>query len=203
MPLDLPVAATFDPIDPERAQALRERAERVIPGGMWGHMNAARLPPAFPQYFTRASGTRIWDVDGNEYIDFMCAYGPMILGYDDPDVAKAVATVGGDGAILNGPAPVTVELAELLVDMIPHADWAMFQKNGTDATTACVTLARAGTGRRKILVASGAYHGAIPWCSPSVSGVTEEDRAHLVTPRARSRRDSFSALPEIRVDHAL
>ena len=56
----------------------------------------------------------------------------------------------------------------------------MFQKNGTDATTTCVTLARAGTRRRKILVAEGAYHGAIPWCSPSVSGVTEEDRAHLV-----------------------
>ena len=65
-----------------------------------------------------------------------------------------------------------VELAEDLVAMVPHADWAMFQKNGGDATTACVTIARAGTGRRKILVAKGSYHGALPWCSPSVAGVT-------------------------------
>ena len=160
-------------------RVLRERAHRVIPGGLWGHMNTARLPPSYPQYFSHGKGSRIWDVDGNEYIDLMCSYGPMILGYDDPDVAKAVAAVGGEGVVLNGPTGTAVELAELLVETIPHADWAMFQKNGTDATTTCVTLARAGTGRRKILVAEGAYHGAIPWCSPSVSGVTEEDRAHL------------------------
>jgi glutamate-1-semialdehyde 2,1-aminomutase len=73
-----------------------------------------------------------------------------------------------------------VELAELLVDLVPHADWAMFSKNGTDATTACVTIARAGTGRRKVLVAHGAYHGAAPWCTPSLVGVTAEDRAHLI-----------------------
>src|SRR5690606_4031334 len=73
-----------------------------------------------------------------------------------------------------------VELAELLVETVPHADWALFSKNGTDATTACVTIARAGTGRRKVLVARGAYHGAIPWCTPSVAGVTQEDRAHLI-----------------------
>ena len=64
--------------------------------------------------------------------------------------------------------------------MLPHADWAMFQKNGGDATTCCVTIARAGTGRRKVLVARGSYHGALPWCSPSVAGVTAEDRAHLL-----------------------
>lgn len=161
-------------------RALRDRAQRVIPGGLWGHMNAARLPSAYPQFFSQGRGSRIWDVDGSEYIDFMCSYGPMILGYADPDVERAVAAIGGEGVVLNGPTGDAVELAELLVETIPHADWAMFQKNGTDATTTCVTLARAGTGRRKILVAEGAYHGAIPWCSPSVSGVTEEDRAHLV-----------------------
>ena len=64
--------------------------------------------------------------------------------------------------------------------MIPHADWCLFQKNGTDATTACVTIARAGTGRRKVLVARGSYHGAAPWCTPSLAGVTTEDRAHLL-----------------------
>ena len=73
-----------------------------------------------------------------------------------------------------------MELAELLVGTVAHADWAMFSKNGTDATTTCVTLARAGHGRRKVLVARGAYHGAVPWCTPSLAGVTAEDRAHLI-----------------------
>jgi glutamate-1-semialdehyde 2,1-aminomutase len=63
-----------------------------------------------------------------------------------------------------------VELAELLVELVPHANWAQFQKNGTDATTTAATIARAGTRRRKILVARGAYHGAVPWCSPSLLG---------------------------------
>lgn len=163
-----------------RDQALRERAQRVVPGGLWGHMNAARLPPGFPQYFRRGEGCRLWDVDGNEYIDFMCSYGPMILGHGDPEVEAAVAARGGDGAVLNGPTDDLVELAELMVATVPHADWAMFQKNGTDATTACVTFARAGTKRRKVLVAEGAYHGAAPWCTPSLAGVTAEDRAHLI-----------------------
>jgi glutamate-1-semialdehyde 2,1-aminomutase len=81
---------------------------------------------------------------------------------------------------MNGPSERLVELAELVVDTIPHADWAMFQKNGTDATTLCVVIARAATGRRKILVAEGAYHGAIPWCNPYPLGSTPEDRLHVL-----------------------
>ena len=168
------------PLEHGRDRALRERAARVIPGGMWGHMNAARLPPEFPQYFSRAEGCRLWDVDGNQYIDFMCSYGPMVLGYGDPDVERAVDAQRARGDVFNGPSEKLVELAELVVDTVAHADWAMFSKNGTDATTTCVTLARAGTGRRKVLVARGAYHGAVPWCTPSLAGVTTEDRAHLL-----------------------
>lgn len=160
--------------------ALRARAAKVIPGGMWGHQNATRVPVGYPQYFSRGEGCRIWDADGRSYIDYMCAWGPMILGYADPDVEEAAARQRAQGDGLNGPTPRLVELAELMVDTVAHANWAMFSKNGTDATTACVTIARAGTGRRKVLVARGAYHGAIPWCTPSVAGVTEEDRAHLV-----------------------
>lgn len=73
-----------------------------------------------------------------------------------------------------------MELAELMVDTVDGADWALFQKNGTDATTVCVMIARAQAGKRKILVARGAYHGAVPWCTPSVVGVTAEDKAHLI-----------------------
>jgi len=159
---------------------LRHRADAVIPGGLWGHMNTRYLAPAYPQFFARADGCRLWDVDGREYVDLMCSWGPIILGHRHPAVEDAAARQHSLGDVMNGPAEVLVELAELLVEMIPHASWAMFQKSGTDATTASVTIARAGTGRRKVLVARGSYHGAAPWCTPSLNGVTAEDRAHIV-----------------------
>jgi glutamate-1-semialdehyde 2,1-aminomutase len=158
---------------------LRARAARVVPGGMWGHQNAANLPEGYPQFFRSAQGCRIRDVDGNEYIDFMCSWGPVLLGHHHPEVEAAAAKQMAEGDCQNGPGEAMVELAELLVDTIPHADWVQFQKNGTDATTMAVTFARAGTGKRKVLVAKGAYHGAVPWTSPSLSGVTAEDRAHI------------------------
>lgn len=164
----------------QRDAALRQRAARVVPGGMYGHLNAALLPEGFPQYFTRAEGCRVWDADGNEYLDFMCSFGPMVLGHRHPAVEAAVAAQAAQGDCLNGPSPLFVELAERLVDRVAHADWALFQKNGTDATTLCLSIARAATGRRKILVASGAYHGAAPWCTPLPGGVTDADRAHLI-----------------------
>src|SRR5215470_4309480 len=159
---------------------LRARARRVIPGGMWGHQSTARLPPEYPQYFSRGQGCRLWDADGREYIDFMCAWGPMVLGYGDPDVEAAADAQRRRGNGLNGPTERLVELAELIVETVPHADWAMFQKNGADATTTCVVIARAATERRKVLVARGAYHGAVPWCTPYPIGATAEDRVHVV-----------------------
>ncbi len=159
--------------------ALRARAGAVIPGGMYGHMNAAGLPDAYPQFMTRGEGSRVWDADGNEYLDFMCGWGPIVLGRKDPVVEAAVRAQLDVGDLLDGPSPVMVDLAELLVELVPHADWAMLAKNGTDATTACVSIARASTGRRKVLLATGAYHGAIPWCTPRPGGVLPEDRAHL------------------------
>jgi glutamate-1-semialdehyde 2,1-aminomutase len=163
-----------------RDAQLRARAGRVIPGGLWGHQNAARLPAGYPQYFSRGKGCRIWDVDGREYIDFMGGWGPVVLGWHDPEVDAAAARQAALGDCLNGPSERLVELAELVVDTIPHADWAMFSKNGTDASTQCVMIARSGTGKRKILVATGAYHGAAPWCTPWPGGTTAEDRAHQI-----------------------
>ena len=160
--------------------ALRQRASRVVPGGMWGHLHAARLPEGYPQFFARADGCRLWDVDGNEYVDMMCSWGPIVLGHHHPKVEEAVRRQAAEGSCMNGPGAVMVDLAERFVATIAHADWAMFQKNGGDATTTCVTVARAGTGRRKLLVARGSYHGSAPWCSPSLIGVTAEDRAHIV-----------------------
>lgn len=160
--------------------ALRARARLVIPGGMYGHMRSESLPAGYPQFFARGQGCNLWDVNGRRYIDFMCSWGPIILGHHHPEVTEAAQRQLALGDCLNGPSERMIELAERLVTLLPHADWAMFAKNGTDATTTCVTIARATTGRRKILVAKGAYHGAVPWCTPNPLGVTSEDRAHLL-----------------------
>jgi len=158
-------------------ERLRERARAVIPGGMYGHQAAPG--PAFPQFMRGGRGARVWDVDGHEYVDLMCSYGPVVLGHAHPAVEAAAAAQAEQGDCQNAPGPVMVELAELLVGTVRHADWAMFAKNGTDATTMCATIARAQTGREKILVATGAYHGSAPWCTPRPAGVTAADRANL------------------------
>ena len=160
-------------------RALRERASAVIPGGMYGHQSASLLPPDYPQFMRGGRGARVWDVDGREYVDLMCSYGPVVLGHQHPAVEAAAAAQAELGDCQNAPGAVMVDLAELLVATVGHADWAMFAKNGTDATTMCCTIARAQTGRGRILVARGAYHGAAPWCTPRPGGTTAADRANL------------------------
>jgi len=162
---------------------LRARADKVIPGGLYGHQNVAGLPRGYPQFMSRGLGCHVWDVDGNEYIDLMCSYGPVLLGHRHPRVDEAAARQAAEADCQNGPSPRLVELAEAMTATVEHADWAIFSKNGTDATTQCLTIARAATGKRKVLVATGAYHGAVPWCTPGRSGVLPEDRAHLVAYR--------------------
>ena len=159
--------------------ALRERARAVIPGGMYGHMSATGLPPEYPQFYQRSEGARVWDVDGNEYVDLMCSFGPVILGHKHPAVERAVAAQRALGDTQAGPAACMVEAAELLVDRVAHADWAMFAKNGTDATTICLMVARAATGHNTVLAATGAYHGSAPWCTIRLDGVTPGDRASM------------------------
>src|ERR1700729_2014211 len=104
--------------------ALRERARAVIPGGMYGHLSANAMPPEYPQFYQRAQGAHVWDVDGNEYVDLMCSFGPIILGHKHPKVEAAVAAQLADGDTQAGPAAAMVEAAELLVDRVAPADWA-------------------------------------------------------------------------------
>ena len=159
--------------------ALRARARRVVPGGMYGHLDARAIADGFPQFFARGQGARVWDVDGNEYIDLMCSWGPIVLGHRDARVEAAVQAQLAQGDCLNGPSAGFVELAERFTDIVDHADWAMFCKNGTDATSLAVRVARHATGREHVLVARGAYHGAAAWCVPGTTGVTAGDRAAI------------------------
>jgi glutamate-1-semialdehyde 2,1-aminomutase len=160
--------------------ALRARAAAVIPGGMYGHESVAMLPAEFPQFFARAKGARLWDVDGNEYVDLMCAYGPNLLGYADEAIDAAYVAQLASGDTMTGPSPLFVELAERLVGQVAHARWAMFCRNGTDATSIAVRVAREHTRRRKILVARGAYDGSDARFTPVPAGTLPEDRAHVL-----------------------
>ena len=161
-------------------RALRERAAAVIPGGMYGHQSTGLLPDDYPQFFARGDGAHIWDVDGRRYLDLMCAYGPNLFGYANPGIDAAYVRQLGLGDTLTGPTALIVELAEAFVALVTHADWAMFCKNGTDATTMALTTARAHTRRRIVIRAKGAYHGAAPWCVPRPAGTLDSDRSHQI-----------------------
>src|SRR3954468_9567083 len=163
-----------------RDRELRERAAVVIPGGMYGHQSVGLLPDDYPQFFARGEGAHIWDVDGKRYLDFMCAYGPNLFGYAHPEIDAAYVRQLGLGDTLTGPTALMVELAEALTGMVTHADWAIFCKNGTDATTMALTTARAHTRRKIVVRAKGAYHGAAPWCVPRPAGVIDSDKANQV-----------------------
>lgn len=163
-----------------RDDDLKERAAQVIPGGMYGHESVKWLPDEYPQFFSRADGARIWDVDDNEYIDFMCAFGPNLLGYNNAMVEAAAEQQRRLGDTLTGPSAVMVELAERFVGLVSHAEWAMFCKNGSDATSMALVIARAHTGRGKIIMARGAYHGSHTWNTPVKAGIMPEDRANMI-----------------------
>jgi glutamate-1-semialdehyde 2,1-aminomutase len=160
---------------------LRQRAAKVVPGGMYGHLNVARLPEDYPQFWARGEGAHIWDVDGNEYVDLMCSWGPILLGHRHPKVDAAARAALEPGDVFNGPAPVMVDLAERLVANVAHADWTMFAKNGNDATMLGLVVARAATGKSKVLMAHGSYHGIAGWSlGPDATGMTPQDHANTL-----------------------
>lgn len=158
---------------------LARRSRAVIPGGVYGHQATQLSSEKYPQFFRSAQGGLITDANGREYVDLMCSWGPIVLGHRDPVVDEAVRTQMALGDCMNGPSRHLVEVAETFVDLVDDADWVMVAKNGTDATTACLTIARAATSRSIILVANGSYHGAAPWCTPVLNGTLESDRSAM------------------------
>lgn len=149
-----------------------------MPGGVYGHQSPSLLTrDHFPQFLEDASGCRIRDVDGNEYVDFMCAYGPMVVGYGHPEVERAAAEQRSRCDTGNLPAPVFVELAERLVSITPGAGWATFAKNGSDVCSWAIAIARRATGRSLVVRVEGAYHGVHAWSNAVREGFLETDRA--------------------------
>lgn len=140
-----------------------KRAGKVIPSCT---QTFSKGPTQFvqgvaPVFLARGQGSHVWDVDGNEYIDYPMALGPIILGHNYPAVTKAVTRQMREGTTFSLPHPLEVEVAELLVEMIPCADMVRFAKNGSDATSGAVRVARAYTGRD--IIACCGYHGWQDW----------------------------------------
>jgi glutamate-1-semialdehyde 2,1-aminomutase len=165
----------------EKSKEMFLRATKVIPSGISGHKNPSfGVPGSFPYFAERGEGCRYVDVDGNEYIDFLCGYGPIVLGYSYKKIDAAADAQRALGSAFNHPTPRTLELAEKLVELIPCADWAAFGRNGSDVTTYAIQIAREYTQRRKIIVARGAYHGSHAWCTPGHGGLLYEDQLHVL-----------------------
>jgi glutamate-1-semialdehyde 2,1-aminomutase len=145
-----------------KSREMLARAQRTIPlGSQTFSKSHIQYPECAPLFLERGSGSHVWDVDGNEYIDFVSALAPVILGYDDTDVISAVTEQLHKGVSFSLPTPLEAELAEMLVDIIPCAEMVRFGKNGTDATSAAIRLARAYTKRDRVAVCG--YHGWQDW----------------------------------------
>jgi glutamate-1-semialdehyde 2,1-aminomutase len=161
-----------------KSEAFLQRAERVIPLGSQTFSKSRTQYPigVSPLFITHGRGCRVWDLDGNEYIDFVSSLASITLGYQDPDVNKAVrAQLDTSGVIFSLPHPLETEVAELLCEMVPCAEMVRFGKNGSDATAGAIRLARAFTGRERVAVCG--YHGWQDWYIGSTT-------RHLGVPRA-------------------
>ena len=164
-----------------QSDLLFQNANRVIPTGIYGHMApGAGLPLDFPHFCSSGKGARFTDVDGNEWIDFMCGFGAVLHGYRHETIEQAVQKQRESGSVFNQPHFLMVELAEKLVDLVDFADWAVFAKNGSDLTTWAIRVAREKTGKEYVIKAKGAYHGVDAWCDPGMGGRISSDREFIL-----------------------
>ncbi len=141
------------------SERLFEAAKAVIPGGVNSPVRAFGSVGGTPRFISSASGARMTDADGNEYVDYVGSWGPMILGHDHPEVRAALAAALERGTSFGAPSPGEVDLAELVVDMVPSVDVVRFVNSGTEATMSALRLARAATRRAGLIKFRGGYHG--------------------------------------------
>ena len=143
----------------DRSLALFSAASRVIPGGVNSPVRAFRSVGGDPLFIQRAAGSRMWDADGNEYIDFVGSWGPMIVGHRHPRVVEAVAEALDRGSSFGAPTELEVQLAQTVTEAVPSMEMVRMVSSGTEATMSAIRLARAATGRDGIIKFSGCYHG--------------------------------------------
>jgi glutamate-1-semialdehyde 2,1-aminomutase len=140
-------------------EALFERAQRVIPGGVNSPVRAFRAVGGTPRFIARAQGPHFWDVEGRRYIDYIGSWGPMILGHGHPAVLEAVHRAVDEGLSYGAPTEREVELAEAIVALVPGLEQVRLVSSGTEAAMSAIRLARGATGRSKLIKFEGCYHG--------------------------------------------
>ncbi len=141
------------------SDALFSQAGQVIPGGVNSPVRACKSVGCDPLFVASAQGATVTDVDGNEFIDFVGSWGPMILGHGHPDVLKAICDTAASGTSFGAPSPLEVELAELVCESVPSLEKVRFVSSGTEATMSAARLARGYTGRNMVIKFDGCYHG--------------------------------------------
>ena len=142
-----------------RSQELFSQAQECIPGGVNSPVRSFRSVDGLPVFMARGQGSHVWDVDGKEYVDYLSSWGPLILGHAHPDVVEAVKVAAETGTSFGAPIPQEVELAQLICRAFPSVDMVRLVNSGTEACMSAIRLARAYTGRSKIVKFSGCYHG--------------------------------------------
>ncbi len=138
---------------------LFEQAKKYIPGGVNSPVRACRSVGCDPVFITKATGATLTDADGNEYVDFVCSWGPMIVGHAHPDIVGAIQTAALSGTSFGAPTPAEIELARMVVEALPSVEKVRFVNSGTEATMSAVRLARGYTGKKVVVKFDGCYHG--------------------------------------------
>jgi len=141
------------------SRRLQQRAEQLIPGGVCSPVRAFKAVECDAPFIVRGQGSHIWDADGNEYIDYVGSWGPLILGHADAGVLDAILNAAGNGTSFGASTPAEADLAELVIAAFPHVQKIRFVSSGTEATMSAIRLARAYTKRKYIIKFEGCYHG--------------------------------------------
>jgi glutamate-1-semialdehyde 2,1-aminomutase len=143
----------------EISRRLQKRAEQMIPGGVNSPVRAFRAVGVDPPFIVRGQRSRLWDADGNEYIDYVGSWGPLILGHSPPVVREAISAAAKSGISFGASTPTEADLAEIVISAFPHMEKIRFVSSGTEATMSAIRLARAYTKRKFIVKFEGCYHG--------------------------------------------
>src|SRR3989338_8214291 len=143
----------------DQSHTMFVKAQQLIPGGVNSPVRACKSVGCEPLFVRRAAGSKIYYVDGNEFLDFVCSWGPMILGHNHPAVVEAIEKTLQDGTSFGAPCPLEIELAELVIKALPSVEKVRFVSSGTEATMSAIRLARGYTGRKVVVKFDGCYHG--------------------------------------------
>ena len=175
------------------SQELFAEALKVLPGGVNSPVRAFRAVDMAPRFIARANGPYIYDVEGRGYIDYVCSWGPMILGHNHPVIREAVERAVKDGLSFGAPTGREVEIAQLMVELVPNIEMVRMVNSGTEAVMSAIRLARGATGRDKIIKFEGCYHGhsdcllvgagssALAGGHPTSAGVPQDVVRHTLT----------------------